>query len=55
MKLALIEFLKKALKGGWKFIDKIADILTVYNYFHIKYHLYYTIFTCIFYCLFLYF
>ena len=34
--------LKKALKYGWKFIYKIADILTVY--FHFKYHsyMYYT-------------
>ena len=40
--------LKKALKDGWKFIYKIADILPVYI-FHFKYHsyMYYTIFTCI--------
>ena len=30
MKLALIEFLKKAWKGGWKFIDIVAHILIVY-------------------------
>ena len=30
MKLAFIEFLKKALKGGWKFIDIVAHILIAY-------------------------